>query len=109
MKRLTARLNRLVTFQRKQEEQDGPFEVVSSWEDVFSAYAEVKPLRAAEQIENMRVGHKVSHLITVRYNADVTPDMRILYGARVFEIEGLVNVGEGNRLMQVFATEKNDG
>jgi len=42
----------------------------------------------------------------MRFTDGVTPDMRIRYGERIFEIVVVRNLDEENRITEILATEK---
>lgn len=53
-----------------------------------NVWAEVRPATPREVLKGQELGHVVSHAIRIRYLEGITPDMRIMFGSRVFEIAG---------------------
>jgi SPP1 family predicted phage head-tail adaptor len=67
--------------------------------------ASIWPLRANEQIENMKVDLKVTHRIRIRYLSGVTTAMRIKFGDRYFNLTSQINENERNRTLEFLAEE----
>lgn len=71
------------------------------------AYAEIRPVTVAERIAAQATQSAVSHVVTMRYRADkvVTSKMRVVYEGRLFNILGVVNVGEMNEAWELQCEE----
>lgn len=79
-------------------------EVVKGWADFKPAYSSITPISAKEFFK-AGVNAEVSHKVIVRYIDGVTPKMRVMYGAREFSIDGVINVREENKTLHLFCTE----
>jgi SPP1 family predicted phage head-tail adaptor len=89
------------------EQQGGQFD--AAWEDVAEVWAMISPVasRSVAQ-EQMRDGQLVSpltHEVHIRYRAGVEAGMRLLWGARVFDIKQVVNVQERDVMLWLLAEE----
>ncbi len=104
---LSARLNRRITIEQPVEIADGAGGLMRNWSAVATVWAEIIPQRTgggeavfAEQIEAAS-----THRITLRYRSGITPDMRIQYDGRVFNIRQITNVEQANILLVIEAEE----
>jgi SPP1 family predicted phage head-tail adaptor len=67
--------------------------------------ASVEPINGREYFSAAQVEANVSTNIHMRYLAGVTPDMRIIFQNRVYEIISVINVGERNRWLECKCNE----
>lgn len=81
----------------------GEFEEL--WEDFKEVWAEIKPVSGNQFFAAKQINSEISHNVYIRYRTDLKPSMRIKFKERVFEILYLMNVNEGNRLMQIYCKE----
>ncbi len=102
---------RLVELQTPGETADGYGQMVPTWTTVISVWANLKPsltLRGSgEDVNAMQLRGIATHVITMRYlpSLPVTPQMRLKYGSRIFNILSIVNVDEANLQYQIHAKE----
>jgi SPP1 family predicted phage head-tail adaptor len=73
--------------------------------DVATVWANIIPKRGTERYQAQQIESELSHTIVLRYRSDVTPQMKVKYGERLFDIESVINVGERNRKMEIEAIE----
>lgn len=89
-------------------QEGGQFAV--TWQEVATVWAKVLPLetraRSAEAVIDGQLVSPVSHEITLRYRAGISAEMRLVMGARIFDIRHVVNVGEQGRLLRLLAEER---
>ncbi len=64
--------------------------VANSWSEFASVWASVEPLSAREFLQASALSSQVVARIRMRYLAGVMPSMRILHGARTYNIEGVL-------------------
>ena len=62
----------------------------------FTVWSEVSPGRTKEFLSAQQVKNTLSHEVVIRYRTGISPDMRIRYGDRHFDIHGIRNPGEKN-------------
>lgn len=79
--------------------------VPGSWADVRRVWAEITPLSGREYLQAQQMTATSSHRIRTEYVADVNPRMRLIHGARVFNVQSVVNVEERNRELEWMCTE----
>ena len=88
---------------------------LDTWSAVKSIWAKVEPIDAKEVFNTQNWTSVVTHAITVRYDAlfadtRVAAAYRATYAGRIFNIHGVLNLDERNRVMVLAASEGlNDG
>jgi SPP1 family predicted phage head-tail adaptor len=101
----TGDLRHQVILQSKTEGRDAVGGVVEAWSDVATVWASVEPLDGKEFFAAERVNADATTRIRMRYRAGVTPVMRAVYGARIFDIQNVINVDERNRELRLMVRE----
>lgn len=101
-----ADLRHQVLIRKKQFVDDGYGGQTETLVTVHDAWAAVWPVNAKEIRENMRVESNVTHNIRIRYRTGVKHAMIIVFGARTFEIKGIINVEERNILLDLVCNEQ---
>lgn len=99
-------LRQRITIQQLGSGQDTDGSPNGTWTDFATVWAEVKPLSGREKLAAQQVEAEVTHAVTIRYCAGVVPKMKILFGAREFNIRNVLNTDEQNVEMRILATEK---
>jgi len=56
--------------------------------------------------EAQQVSSALSHKIILRYLDGVKPQMRVLYGSRIFHIVSVINVEERNEVLELLCEEE---
>jgi len=98
-------LRHRITLQQKTETRDSFGAVIETWNDVATLYASIEPLRGKEFFDAQQVNAEVTIRIRIRYRSGVTPNMRVLFGTRTFDIQSVINVDERNREMILMCRE----
>lgn len=103
------RLRHQVTIQQQTQTATAYGGYSETWTDVATVWAHIKPLYGRERWHGDQVESDVTHQITIRYRSDVTvsPQMRVLYGSRVFKIISVINPEERNELLVLECVEEN--
>lgn len=68
-------------------------------------WAAIEPMSGREQAFMAQRQLQATHRITIRYAADITPYMKIMFDVRVFKIVGMVNLDEKNQFLEITARE----
>lgn len=102
---LIDRLCKKIFIQEKTNIEDGFGGFMESWRTIKSTWAEIKPLTASDKYEASKIEEKITHLITIRYFLNLKTNHRILYQDRVFNIRGIVNPFENNKIQEIKAEE----
>ena len=77
-----------------------------TWADYATVWAQVEPLRGQEFFAAQQVNSEVTARIVIRYLAGVKPDMRIVSGSRVFEIDTILDADELHRELRILVKER---
>jgi len=93
------KMNKRVLLQYRQDVTDAGGGRAITWVDKETVWAEVKPLRGEDQIHAMGLRYPITHRITIRYRSDVTPEWRIQYDSRSFNIHAKVDPDEDKRFL----------
>lgn len=93
-----------ITIQRSTDARGSYGEVTESWATLSQPYANIKPMTGGETIQGGQVDAKVTHMITLR-KTDVTPDDRISYSGRIFNISRVFNPEERGYDQVIMAIE----
>ena len=99
------RLKHRITFQIYTHEKNEYGEVEDQWEDVKTVWAEIKPVSGQQFFAAKQINSEITHNVYIRYRNDLKPSMRIRFKGRTFEILYIMNVNEGNQLMQIYCKE----
>ena len=102
------RMRHRVEVQQATETQDEYGEYARSWATIKTRWAAIEPLTGREMTDAQQVVATVSHRLRMRHDADLTPKMRLKFGARIFGIGAVTNLNELGREMWVLCTEEVD-
>lgn len=100
------KLRHRVTLQTKTTTTDAGGGTTETWTDTATVWAAVEPLEGTERLRAMQVSPTLSHRIRMRYRADVTTAMQVVYNGRAFDITSVVDVSERHRELQMLAEER---
>jgi SPP1 family predicted phage head-tail adaptor len=87
-------LRHRVTLQKKTITEDALKQQSEAWVSVATVWAAVEPLSGREYFAAKQVNAEISVRITIRYRKGITPDMRVVFGDRAFEVLSVVNPKE---------------
>jgi SPP1 family predicted phage head-tail adaptor len=85
-------LRHRVTIESAARTGDGAGGATLAWQAVAEVWAAIWFRDVTEAFALDRIAGKATHDVWIRYRADVTPDMRIRFGSRVFDILGAIDV-----------------
>ena len=80
-------------------------EPTDSWSTLTTIWGSVEPLQGRELFTARQVNPELTHKITVRYSTAITPDKRIAFGSRAFDINQVRNIDERNKTMELICKE----
>ncbi len=101
-------LRHRVTIQKLNEAQGSTGEILkgdAQWTDFATVWASIKPLRGRELFIAQQVSAEVNIQIGFRFLKGVVPRMRILFGAREFDVKEVLNLEERNRELELLCKE----
>lgn len=108
MKQLTAgKMNKRVAIQSATGAQGATGEPTKTWSTDATVWASIEPISGREVFAAQLVVADVTHRVRMWYRSDVTitPEKRLLYGARVFEIVSAMNIDEHNAEWEILCKE----
>ena len=103
---LAGKLNHKVQILRQSETGvDDGYTVTYPYEVHTTTWASIKPSKGNERPVSDQIVAEASHLITIRWMADIKVMGMIRYGTREFNINSIVNPYEGRSQLQLYCTE----
>ena len=100
-------LRHVVTIQSPPDgsQQNESGAVIGDWVDVATIRASITPVGARE-IEIARgFADTAAHRVIIRYRAGINTTQRLEFGNRYFYINGVVNPGEENIILELYCSE----
>ena len=94
-----------VVIQTVTQTPDGAGGFTENWTTAATVWASIQPANGRERWVAGQMETHVTHRIECRYNSAITTAMRILWGARVFDVVEVLNIEERNILMRIMAVE----
>ncbi|MBT3320189.1 MAG: phage head closure protein [Clostridia bacterium] len=89
-------LRNRVVMQRKEVTEDDLKQQSETWIDFAYIWAAIQPLTGREYFSARQENAEVTTRITIRHLKNVGPEMRVIFGSRVFEILSVINPNELN-------------
>jgi SPP1 family predicted phage head-tail adaptor len=99
------RLKHRVVLQKKTVTEDAIKQQSESWIDYAYIWASIEPLTGREYFAARQENTEVTTRVTIRYLKGVTPDMRVVFGTRVFEALSVINPRELNQSLVLMCRE----
>lgn len=101
------KLDKRVSIKSQSTSRDSLNQKISTWNTITDGdiWAAVEPLSNRESQEAAANQMTVSHRVTIRYRADVTPAMRIYFGTRQLAITGIRNPKERGEYLEILCEE----
>lgn len=100
------KLRHRITFLRPEEIENEIGETVIDMKPFKTVWGSIEPIKGREYLEARKIQPEVTYRIIVRYIEDITPDMMIEFKGRIFNIQSILNIGERNQYMEIYAVEK---
>lgn len=89
----------------KVKTQDAAGGATETWQKHADVWFGIKPLNGNEKYVSHEKYATATHEITIRYVPGVKPDMRLVWGVRIFEINSALNIKEENKMLQLIVEE----
>lgn len=100
------RLRHRVAIQSQSTTLDDYGEATGSWTTENTVWAAVEPVSGSERDIGEGKAGVVSHRVVMRYNTDVSPKNRLLFGSRVLNINSVLNHNERDERLALFCVEE---
>ena len=78
-------------------------QIAATWSTVATVSADVKPMRAAENLRARLNGMETAYTVRLRYTVEVLPDRRFLWDGHELYIDGIIDVDGRHRELHVTA------
>ena len=114
-KTTSSRLRHKLTLQQEVQTADGAGGTTKSWGNVTDLWAEIIPLGVTGSGQSKNAGKEIffgdqiqaeaTHRILLRYRDGVTPDMRLVFESRIFNIRYVANVDEMRDTLSLLVQE----
>jgi SPP1 family predicted phage head-tail adaptor len=103
-------LRKRVTIQQRASTQDAFGQQAITWTDLATVWAHIESLSGGQLARAQSIYSETTHQVTVRWQSTLNDikkvgSYRILYGTRIFDIGGDLNVDERNRVVMLLARE----
>ena len=99
---LAQRLRHTITIEQQSTALDGYGGNVGTWSTLATVRAGIEPYGGREVVQNGGNAAEQYVRIVIRYRADVTPQHRIRWGARIYTIKAPpASPAESNRLLEL--------
>lgn len=98
-------LRRRVTIQKQVPSKDSEGLPIIMWLNVATVYAAIEPLRGREFFQAGAEISEVNTRIRIRYLSGVLPNMRVLYGSRIFNVRTSIDIDDRHREMHLMCQE----
>lgn len=91
--------------QKKEIAQDVLMQQSEIWINIATVWSAIEPVSGREYFAAKQINDELSAKITIRYRNYVTPDMRVVYDTRVFEILSIIDPGERHEALVLICRE----
>jgi len=99
-------LRHRLVLEEAQRVGDGGGGFAETWVTVATVWGALRPSSGGESVESGRLAGRVSHTVSLRYRAGVTPAMRFRQGTRVFHILAAIDEDERKRWLRCLCEER---
>lgn len=106
---MIGQFNKRITFEKQIKTDDGGGGFSVSWEElenVPEVYANISPLSSKEIFSYLKREVKVSHKIIIRYRNDISVEMRVVSGDKIYGIKAIKDLQGLNRYLEITADEE---
>ncbi|WP_170984395.1 phage head closure protein [Rhodoligotrophos defluvii] len=100
------KLRHRLRLERPVRVSDGTGGAEVTWQPVAAVWAAVEPVRFENGVKAEKISAAVTHRITIRYRDDVSTDMRLIAGTRIFEIDSVRDDAERRRHLTCLVRER---
>ena len=90
-----------LTVQAPQDTDDGIGGVTRVYVAFANVWAAIEPLSGTKTWQSQQNGQEISHRITIAYRTDISGDMQLVLGARIFEIRAAFDPDETGRFVNL--------
>lgn len=99
------KLRHQVTLQSNTPTRNNGGELVESWSTWATVWASVEPLDGREYFNAQQVTSEVTTRIRMRYRDGVTPQLRVAWRNRIYQVHAVIRVEERDREIHLMCSE----
>jgi SPP1 family predicted phage head-tail adaptor len=99
------RLRHRVTIQAETATADAGGGYAATWADVATVWARIEAMAGRELVLGGVIRGDASHRVTMRYRSGVSPDSRLVYDGRVFDVLSVANTEERDEVLTLMCRE----
>lgn len=103
------KLRHRITLQKQVNTVNDYGAAVTTWKNVATVWADVRPLSGREYFSAQQVQSEVTTQIWLRYLDGIMPTMRVKFGKRTLEIVSVLNTQERNVSLRLMCKEVING
>jgi len=100
-----SKLRHMVAIQKYTAVCDSFGSEVESWSEVASVWASVETLKGREFFAMQKENAETTVRICIRYRTGISPDMRIKFGDKIYEINAIIDLEERHTELQLMCRE----
>lgn len=100
-----SKLRHQVALQSRSTVNDGFGQDMNAWTTVGTPFAEIEPAFGTSQQSGEAQTSSITHVLTIRFRPNITARMRVVYGARIFEILSVIDLEERHFWLQLLCEE----
>ncbi len=104
------KLRNLLEFQQNyRDKRTRANQPIDNWQTYFKCKGYIRPLSATERDQSTQIEALLTHQIQIRYpgrSVDIQHEHRVKFGRRTFQILGILNIDERNRVLQIEVREE---
>lgn len=97
--------DRRISIQARGTTKDSFGQQVTTWTEVISCWARIRPMSGRELIAAQAVQAETTHRIEILYRPTVVPAMRAVYQGRIFNIESVIDDGTRHETLTLLCGE----
>ena len=98
-------LNKCITLQSRSNVADGMGGYTTTWNDEFSPWAAIWPIKAIDVMRTMQDAILITHRVIIRYKSGIKSDWRVKYNSLYFVIVSIINPYEANESLELLCRE----
>lgn len=99
-------LRHRLVLEEAQRVSDGAGGFTEDWVTVATVWAAIEPGGGGEGVDSGRLAGRMTHGVTLRYRAGVTPAMRFRHGTRVLHILAVIDEGARRQWLRCLCEER---
>ena len=103
------KLNKQATIQTYTATGDGMGGSTLVWNNTATVFCDIMPTTGAEVLRFGAVDTDITHIIRMRYKANLSNQNRITYDNRTFNIRSVIDKGEDGQFIEVLCAEVSNG